>query len=227
MSPAIAAIAPDYVRLSGEIADQTVLDSLRQAFPTRRIGHAYASTEAGVGFEVNDGLEGFPASFVGTAPARGRDEGRGRIAAHPLGAHRVPLRRHADLALLDADGFVDTGDMVELRGRALLFRRSARRHHQRRRPEGASRGGRGGDQPPPRRAGCRWSRAARTRSPAPSSSRRSCSKDGDGEREADRCATEILAACRERLPPHKVPAMLRFVPALDVTPAGKLVRAHA
>ena len=35
--------------------------------PTRKpkIGHAYASTEAGVGFDVDDGREGFPASFVG------------------------------------------------------------------------------------------------------------------------------------------------------------------
>ena len=30
-------------------------------FPHASIGHAYASTEAGVGFAVNDGLEGFPA----------------------------------------------------------------------------------------------------------------------------------------------------------------------
>ena len=69
MSPAITAIAPDYVRLSGEIADQTILDALRHAFPTADIGHAYASTEAGVGFEVDDGREGFPASFVGQGGA--------------------------------------------------------------------------------------------------------------------------------------------------------------
>ena len=33
MSPAIREIAPRYVRLSGEIADQAILDSLRAAFP--------------------------------------------------------------------------------------------------------------------------------------------------------------------------------------------------
>ena len=65
MSPAIRTIAPRYVRLSGEIADQAILDSLRAAFPQAAIGHAYASTEAGVGFDVNDGLAGFPAAFVG------------------------------------------------------------------------------------------------------------------------------------------------------------------
>jgi acyl carrier protein len=39
--------------------------------PRGLIGHAYASTEAGVGFEVNDGLEGFPA-LVGPAAAASR-----------------------------------------------------------------------------------------------------------------------------------------------------------
>ena len=56
MSPQIHDIAPRYVRLSGEIADQAILDSLRAAFPDATVGHAYASTEAGVAFEVDDGL---------------------------------------------------------------------------------------------------------------------------------------------------------------------------
>ena len=72
MSPANSQIAPRYVRLSGEIADQAVLDSLKARFPDAAIGHAYASTEAGVGFEVTDGLEGFPASFIGRPTGRSR-----------------------------------------------------------------------------------------------------------------------------------------------------------
>ncbi len=48
MSGDTALIAPEYVRLSGEVADQTVLDNLRAAFPNARIAHAFASTEAGV-----------------------------------------------------------------------------------------------------------------------------------------------------------------------------------
>ena len=73
MSPAARAISPRYVRLSGEIADQAILDNLR-ARPIRRrgVGHAYASTEAGVGFEVNDGLEGFPAMPRSAQPATSR-----------------------------------------------------------------------------------------------------------------------------------------------------------
>src|SRR5205814_6109087 len=65
MSPEARAISPRYIRLSGEIADQGILNALGSFYPQARIGHAFASTEAGVGFEVNDGLEGFPASIVG------------------------------------------------------------------------------------------------------------------------------------------------------------------
>ena len=38
---------------------------------------------------------------------------------------------------------------------------------------------------------------------------------------------EILQLCREALPEHKVPVLLRFASALAVTPAGKLARSHA
>ena len=61
MSPAARAIAPRYVRLSGEIADQAILDQLRAFYPEAGVAHAFASTEAGVAFEVDDGRAGFPA----------------------------------------------------------------------------------------------------------------------------------------------------------------------
>src|SRR5271168_3024728 len=114
MSGDAALIAPEYVRLSGEVADQTVLDNLRAAFPTARIAHAFASTEAGVAFDVNDGLAGFPADFIGNPHAAIEmkvQDGTlwirsGRTAARYLGA--------AAVALASMDGYVDTGDMVEL-----------------------------------------------------------------------------------------------------------------
>jgi acyl-coenzyme A synthetase/AMP-(fatty) acid ligase len=40
----------------------------------------------------------------------------------------------------------------------------------------------------------------------------------------DAVKNDLLDACRRILAPHKVPAMLRFVPALEFTAAGKLVR---
>ena len=54
------------MRLSGEIADASIIDGLKEFFPGARVAHAYASTEAGVGFAVNDGREGFPSSLLGS-----------------------------------------------------------------------------------------------------------------------------------------------------------------
>src|SRR6202035_5475151 len=64
MSGEAAALKPRYVRLSGEVADQAVLDNLRAVYPNALVAHAFASTEAGVAFEVNDGLAGFPQALI-------------------------------------------------------------------------------------------------------------------------------------------------------------------
>ena len=121
MSESVSQFSPRYVRLSGEIADQAVLDGLALAFPAASIGHAYASTEAGVGFAVNDGLEGFPASLVG-------QDLKGVEMKVVDGCLHIRSKRTAQAyvgkcvaALVDSDGFVDTGDMVELRGDRYYF----------------------------------------------------------------------------------------------------------
>jgi non-ribosomal peptide synthetase component F len=121
MSGSATGFTPRYVRLSGEIADQGVLDGLKRAFPNASIGHAYASTEAGVGFAVNDGYEGFPASLIG--PDRDGvemkvDDGSLRIRSKRA-AHAYVGKSAASLT--DTEGFVDTGDMVELRGDRYYF----------------------------------------------------------------------------------------------------------
>jgi non-ribosomal peptide synthetase component F len=134
LAPEINALAPRYARLSGEVADQGVLDRLKALFPEAAVVHAYASTEGGVGFEVVDGLEGFPASLL-SAPSRGvemmikgEDGGalprRGGPAPHGRGG----VRRH---------GGPDRGR----RRRTLPLPRPPGRDHQRRRAEGAPRGG--------------------------------------------------------------------------------------
>jgi acyl-CoA synthetase (AMP-forming)/AMP-acid ligase II len=41
---------------------------------------------------------------------------------------------------------------------------------------------------------------------------------------AEAVKNDLLNACRRTLPAHKVPALLRFVPALELSAAGKLVR---
>jgi acyl-CoA synthetase (AMP-forming)/AMP-acid ligase II len=113
MSPAIRDITPRYVRLSGEIADQAILESLRSVFPNAAIGHAYASTEAGVAFDVNDGRAGFPLGFVGNIRDGVEHIRSRRVALRYLGNQNPPLA--------DGQGFVDTGDIVEQIGNRYYF----------------------------------------------------------------------------------------------------------
>jgi acyl-coenzyme A synthetase/AMP-(fatty) acid ligase len=226
MSGSASGFSPRYVRLSGEIADQAVLDGLSRAFPDASVGHAYASTEAGVGFAVNDGREGFPADMVGAG--RGGvemkvEDGslriRSRRTAHAyVGRHAAPLT--------DADGFVDTGDMVELRGDRYHFV--------------GRRGGIiniGGLKVHPeeieavinRHAEVRMSRARSRKSPITGAVVVAdvILADGSDPARESEIRDKILADCRAQLASHKVPAVIRFVPALDVTPAGKLARHDA
>ncbi len=226
MSGAASGFSPRYVRLSGEIADQAVLDGLRRAFPAASIGHAYASTEAGVGFAVNDGLEGFPAAMIGES----RDGVEMKVVDGSLrirsgrAAHAYVGRQAT--ALTDSDGFVDTGDMVELRGDRYHFV--------------GRRGGIiniGGLKVHPeeieavinRHAEVRMSRARSRRSPITGAIVVADVLLADSY-DASRCdeiRDKILADCRARLAPHKVPAMIKFVEALDITTAGKLARHDA
>jgi acyl-coenzyme A synthetase/AMP-(fatty) acid ligase len=225
MSGSAAGFAPRYVRLSGEIADQAVLDGLAQAFANASVGHAYASTEAGVGFAVNDGREGFPASLIGT----NRDGVEMKVVD---GSLRIRSKRAAHAyvgkaaaALTDPDGFVDTGDMVELRRDRYYFI--------------GRRGGIiniGGLKVHPeeieavinRHVSVRMSRAKSRRSPITGAIVVAdvILTTGSVDRAKD-IRDEILADCRATLASHKVPAVIRFVDALDVTPAGKLARSDA
>jgi len=121
MSQHMNVMAPAYIRLSGEIADQAVLDALRDAYPQAAIGHAYASTEAGVGFDVNDGLEGFPVAF--TERQGGPVEMKVVDGSLRVRSQRTATRYAgpASVELADAEGFVDTGDMLEQRGDRYYF----------------------------------------------------------------------------------------------------------
>ncbi len=224
MSAEIGRIAPRYVRLSGEIADQPVLDALRAAFPNAAIGHAYASTEAGVGFAVNDGLAGFPAHYLDGLPngvemkivdgsLRFRSPG---TASRYLGAQAA--------LLLDVDGFVDTGDMVERRGDRYYFV--------------GRKGGIiniGGLKVHPeeveavinRHPQVRMSLVRPKRSPftgaivaADVVLKSACARAEEESEVKD----GILKLCRDALPRHKVPAAITFVPALAVAATGKLAR---
>jgi len=135
MSSGAGVIAPRYIRLSGEIADQPILDTLQATYPESVVGHAFASTEAGVAFEVNDGVAGFPAHFLGQ---RGSVEMKVVDQSLRIRSDRTALRYLGDQngEIADRDGFVDTGDIVEHRGNRYQYRRDEsasrrnRGHHQ-------------------------------------------------------------------------------------------------
>ena len=225
MSPAVGQISPKYVRLSGEVADQAILNNLAVAFPGADIAHAFASTEAGVAFDVRDRLAGFPAALIGQAGAKAEM----RVVD---GSLRIRSARTAsrylgnDNCLADADGFVDTGDMLDLRGDRYYF--VGRR-------EGVINVGGLKVHPEEVEAiinqhpGVQMARVRGRRSPItgaivvadivvrPSAAR--------GLSQAMK--NEILDVCRQALPAYKVPVMLREVSSLDIAGSGKLVRLGA
>jgi acyl-CoA synthetase (AMP-forming)/AMP-acid ligase II len=227
MNPAIRAIAPRYVRLSGEIADQAVLDGLRAMFPHATVGHAYASTEAGVAFDVNDGLAGFPVSYVG--PVRNGVE----MKVGADGSLRIRSLRTASRYvggaqnLFDADGFVDTGDIVEQRGERYYFV--------------GRKGGIiniGGLKVHPEEIEAVINRNTRVRMSLVRPKRSPItgaivvadvvlkSEDDGANGRQIALKDDILKLCREALPRHKVPAAISFVPALQLAATGKLTRRH-
>jgi acyl-CoA synthetase (AMP-forming)/AMP-acid ligase II len=121
MSTAGRALMLRQVTLGGEIADQAVLSALARRFPEARITHVYASTEAGVGFSVKDGRAGFPAHYLEVPPSgvELRVEGEGRLWVRPAVRGQCYLGA-ADLE--GGDGWIDTGDQVELRDGRWHFR---------------------------------------------------------------------------------------------------------
>jgi len=228
MSPAAHVIAPRYVRLSGEIVDQVLLDNLRAFYPDAAVAHAFASTEAGVGFDVRDGKAGFPLSLIGRnsdGVEMKVEDGTLRIrsarnAIHYLGSSTETLA--------DADGFVDTRDMVELRGDRYYFvgRRDGIINV-------------GGLKVHPeeveavinRHPSVQMSLVKARKSPITGALVvanvvvKSDSQLRTIDAGAKRLRSDILASCRQALAPYKVPATIKFVPTLEVGPSGKLARA--
>ena len=227
MGAAAHVIAPEYVRLSGEIADQGILNGLRAIYPSAQVVHAFASTEAGVAFEVTDGLAGFPASTLeGTAEVEMKLEcGSLRIrssrnASRYLGGGAPPLKSE--------DGFVDTGDMLE--------RREDRYYFMGRRDGAINVGG--------LKVHPEEVEAVINRHPAVRTSLVRTKKSPvtgalviadvvlQRDPEPTRCNAksiqdDILLLCRESLSSYKVPAAINFIPALTVAESGKVLRRNA
>jgi acyl-coenzyme A synthetase/AMP-(fatty) acid ligase len=224
MSGAAYRMSPRYVRLSGEVADQAILNSLSATFNTADIAHAFASTEAGVAFDVRDGGAGFPATLIGrmggSAEVRVVDGSlrirSTRTALRYLGTYRFPI---------DHDGFVDTGDMVDLRADRYYF--VGRR-------EGVINVG--GEKVHPEEV-----EAVINQHPAVKMSRvwgRPSAITGalvvadivlqvtNVQDAFPSVKEEVRSLCKDALPPHKVPILFRKVASLSIAGSGKLAR-HA
>jgi acyl-coenzyme A synthetase/AMP-(fatty) acid ligase len=228
MSPSAGEIRPVSLRLSGEIADQAILNQLRSQYPQARVTHAFASTEAGVAFEVNDCLMGIPSEAIKQTPhVEMKVEGgtlrirSSRTASCYLGEGCQPLK--------DADGFVDTGDVLEvLEGR----------YHFAGRRDGAINVGGLKVHPEEieavinRHPEVRMSLVKPRKSPITGAlvvadvvlKTPVHSVSGDGGLALKR---EIQQFCRGELAIYKVPVAIDFVPSLAVAETGKLMRHNA
>jgi acyl-CoA synthetase (AMP-forming)/AMP-acid ligase II len=227
MSSSANGIAPAYVRLSGEIADQAILNQLQAQYPKTRIAHAFASTEAGVVLEVKDGAMGLPAEAIGHTPQVETkvEEGTLRVrssrtASAYLGNGSLPLR--------DADGFVDTGDVLELRDGRYYF--AGRR-------DGTINVG--GLKVHPEEVEAVINRhpevgmsLVRTRKSSITGGLviadvvlKSPQQSEGGDTQA--LQQDILTLCRQELDLYKVPIGINFVSTLAVAQTGKLIRRDA
>jgi acyl-coenzyme A synthetase/AMP-(fatty) acid ligase len=223
MSPLAHHFHPQYVRLSGEIADQAILEHLGNVFPRATIAHAFASTEAGVAFDVRDGSAGFPAKFIGQT---GDVELKVIDGTLRIRSPRTALRYLGKDQLAANDGFVDTGDLVELREGRYYF--AGRR-------DGMINVG--GAKVHPEEVEAVLNRHPQVRMALVKARKNpftgavvvadvvlnSAASGGHDDATAT-LKRELIAACREVLAEYKVPAAIHFVPSLNVTDSGKLAR---
>ncbi len=227
MSPAAHLLTPEYTRLSGEIADQAILNQLHSFYPQAKVSHAFASTEAGVAFDVRDGLTGFPQDIIENTPGVEMKVEQGSLR---IRSDRTATRylNYSGRPLRDEEGFVDTGDMLEQRADRYYFvgRRDGvinvggLKVH----PEEV-------EEVINRHPEVRMSLVRTRKNPLTGALvvadvvLKTQSRNGN---ENDRAIQQaILLLCREALPSHKVPAVINFVAALAVAETGKLIRRYA
>lgn len=230
MSGAASAIAPRYVRLSGEIADQAVLDALRAAYPQAIVAHAFASTEAGVAFEVRDGMAGFPASLIDAPGSKvWLTISGGTLHVRSGGNAHGYLGEDAASFARGSDDAIDTGDLVEER---------AGRYHFLGRQGGVINVGGLKVYPEEIEAVINshpWVRMSLVRAKRNPITGAIVIADvvladeapGAARPAPEQLTRELIQNCRQSLAAYKVPATIRVVPGLEVSASGKLVRPNA
>jgi acyl-coenzyme A synthetase/AMP-(fatty) acid ligase len=118
MTGQLSELTLSHITLGGEIADQSLLDTLKRLFPNANVQHIYASTEAGVGFIVSDGRAGFPAKWL--------EDQTLTVALQVSNEQHLLIKLSHQvcqtLALqIDEQGYVDTLDTVQMVDDRVLF----------------------------------------------------------------------------------------------------------
>jgi acyl-CoA synthetase (AMP-forming)/AMP-acid ligase II len=108
------------ITLGGEISDQSIIDGLRNHFPESKIVHIYASTEAGVGFVVQDNKQGFPASYLNNPELSANLKVVNNILW-------IKSSNSLDKLLsgnieIDTDGYINSGDIVDVHNDRVYFK---------------------------------------------------------------------------------------------------------
>ncbi|MDN3679486.1 AMP-binding protein [Vibrio tapetis subsp. quintayensis] len=120
MVPSHRSIPLKRITLGGEISNQSILTALSKSFPDTNIIHIYASTEAGVGFAVKDKQEGFSTHLLAENSSLlcklKVEDGLLWIKSQ----HGCSKFVKGELEL-DRDGFINTGDLVEVKGERVIF----------------------------------------------------------------------------------------------------------
>ena len=208
------------ITLGGEISDNNILQALKIKYPKAKISHIYASTEVGVGFSVTDGKEGFPETYLDGA----MDSIKMKIDADGLlwiaPSHQGQKYLSHD-KMYDSDGYINTGDIVELREGRVYFRG---------RDSGAINVG--GNKVQPEEVervllnSELLSAAYVYAMKNPMMGSLVCADVVLHDKNADKqeLKVQILKYCRENLEGFKVPAIIKFVNELKTTQSGKLKR---
>lgn len=219
MCPSAAELGLKRIALGGEISSQLILSALKQAYPVAKIIHIYASTEAGVGFTVRDCIEGFPVKLL--------DSGEGVDLKIQNGTLWIKSNRSSDKLLkgqidADSEGFIDSGDLVEIKGNRVFFLG---------RDSGAINVG--GNKVIPEEVEAiinSLDYVLESRVYGKSNSILGmivaadvalCQRDHLDKKEVKK---KLIEYCRARLESFKVPAMLKFVDSIEVNETGKVQR---
>jgi acyl-coenzyme A synthetase/AMP-(fatty) acid ligase len=219
---AVQRVPLEQVTLGGERVTQDVLDSLHAAFPSARLVHIYATSELGRCFAVDDGREGFPAALLrtGTPDGVGLRVQDGELHVRPVNGMRGYLHVHAARS---ADSWIGTGDLVDVDGDRVRFR--GRRHDLI---------NVGGSKVNPATVedvvrACPHVLDARVYGKRNALVGELVAADvvGDGALDEAQLSEGVKQHCAARLLPAERPRVVRVVPRIQVSEAGKVVRRTA